>query len=188
LAKKVARFWPHIQKTGWFFIAKLRKIWNFKNQDLIWLRKKNLSKLNLNSSLQKKVKQFLLKNYEINLENVLFVESSNYIYCVSQAFEKISNYIQVEKIWIPILKKDRNNNYRPTHFLWSTFGHLAKQNVVRIDLKEAYDYALWKDIENFEKINVSKPPLNYVIVNYKGYWYWIAKLQKGFLKNKYLKS
>ncbi len=190
-AEKIARFWPHIQKTGWFFIAKLKKTssLNIKNTKNVLLWKKWL-KFEFNKNLQNKVKK-LLNNFfgiEINENKHYFVETKRYVYLVSPAIKQIFWKIDIEKIWTPILKKNNRWEMRPIHTLWTIFWDIATKNFIEIDTKQAYKYWLWKNLEKWEFTpkNIDNPLMNYVIIKHQNFWIWIWKLLNWEIKNKYL--
>ncbi len=190
-AEKVARFWPHKQKTGGFFIAKLRKIAPLpvRNPENKLVGKKWL-KFSFDKALQKKVEDFLEKNYWIKTDSNkhYFVETGNYVYVTSPMIKDIFGKFDVEKIWTPILKKNKSGQFRPTHHFGVVFWHLAQKNFAIVELDAAYKYGLWNDLEEgFQLVNVDNPPMNYLVLKYKNYGMWVGKLLQGHIKNKYLK-
>ncbi len=191
-AEKVARFWPHKQKTWGFFIARLRKTGslNLKSKDnkLIW---KKWLKFSYDKALQNKVKALLEENFWIKTDDNkhYFVETGNYVYVVSPLIKDIFWNFDVEKIWTPILKKNNRWQMRPTHHFGIIFGDLAKKNVVSVPRESAYKYWLWNDLEagEFSLENIENPLMNYVVIKYKKWWIGVGKLLDGRIKNKYLK-
>ena len=191
-AEKVARFWSHKQKTGWFFIAKLKKIGKFKktSEENELINKKTLN-FSYDKSLQNKVKDFLNKNYWIitNENKHFFVETNNYVYITSPLVKDILKNLSVEKIWTPILKKNKLWQLRPTHYLGIIFWDICKKNYVTVSKEKAYKYAQYLDLEEneFTLQNIDNPPMNYVIIKYKNWGIGVWKLINGNLKNKYIK-
>ncbi len=191
-AEKVARFWPHKQKTWWFFIARLRKIASLpireKENKLIW---KKWLKFSFDKQLQNKINNFLKENFwiKINENKHFFVETGNYVYVTSPLIKDIFWKFDVEKIWTPILKKNKRGEIRPTHHLWIIFWDIATKNIVNIDKNAAYKYWLGNNLLENEFIpeNIENPPMNYVIIKYKNWWIWVWKLLNNELKNKYIK-
>jgi NOL1/NOP2/fmu family ribosome biogenesis protein len=191
-AQKVARFWPHIQKTWWFFIAKIRKIAPLEQRPyenkLVW---KRVLKFEDWKKVQNKIKKFLQDNYWIQVDENkhYFIETKNYVFVTSPAFEKVKWNFDVEKIWIPILKKNNRNDLRPTHHFGIIFWHLANNNIIEIDSKSAQKYALGNDLnpDEFKIINIENPIMNYVVIKYKKWWIWVGKYLNGGIKNKYIK-
>jgi len=62
-SEKVARFRPHIQHTGGFFIAKIKKIAPLPYEKSEDKRTFKESLLNTSSELQEQVREFLDKNW-----------------------------------------------------------------------------------------------------------------------------
>ena len=192
-SQKVARFWPHKQKTWGFFIAKLRKTSSLlrdKNYENKLFAKKTLN-FEDNKKLQDEVKKLLKDSFWIITDDNkhYFVWTKNYVYVTSPMFKKLKSYLSFEKIWVPILKRNNRGQMRPTHYLGVIFWDLASKNIAVVDTESAYKYGLWQDLSEGEFVleNVDNPLMNYVILKYKNWWMWVAKLLDGRLKNKYIK-
>lgn len=193
---KLARFWPHIQKTWWFFIAKFKKIekLNLKITQENKLAPKYKNKINYDKSLQKKMFEFIFDNWWIKLDTQkhLFLETSSQIYLTSPKWLDIKDFIHFEKIWTPIFKKDKKWNIRPNHNFWSILWDLATKNFIEIDKTTAQKYALLNDIEKSEILKEYidwNPPMWYVIIKYKNWGLWVWKLTtEWIIKNKYIKT
>lgn len=181
---KVARFWPHIQKTWWFFIAKLKKIWTTHKERAIEskLFPKNPFKIDYSSGLQKKVAKYVLDEFwiELDMEWKLFVASSSQVYLCSNKFLEIKDKLQCERVWIPVFKNN-DGDLRPLHCLWILFGNLSTKNVLELNEEQAQTYALWKDIEWFGDLNW------YRMLKWNNYGIGIGKIVNWVLKNKYIK-
>jgi len=193
-ANKVARFWPHKQKTWWFFIAKLRKVSSLSKDNFNENKLVNKKTLNFedNKKLQEEVKK-LLKNYFWIItddKKHYFVSTKNYVYLTSPVFKKLKWFLSFEKIGLPILKRNNRGQMRPTHYLWIVFWDIASKNIALIDLQSAYKYGLGEDLSEgeFTLENIDDPLMNYVILKYKKWGIWVAKFLDGRLKNKYIKS
>jgi len=131
---KVARFWPHIQRTWWFFIAKIKKIKSISYNKQIDKRAE-LFNLNDSSEIQKRVRNELGKNrWILENKNFKFYASSQAIYCTSHYFCKTPLFI--EKLWIPIFKYWHNNEFIPQQGLAICLWDYAKKNTVALTVPE----------------------------------------------------
>lgn len=190
--EKVARFWPHIQKTWWFFIAKIRKLGsNIKqNLDDNKLAPINPFRMEQSKTFQTKIIELLYKDYwiKLDLNSYYFMASKEFVSVTSPKIIQLKNHINFEKIWIPIFKIDRDGTFRPMHGLGTIFGHMAKKNFVEFDEKTAQKYAELQDIELKEIIDWKFDENSwYIIIKWKNYWIWVWKIIKDFIKNKYIK-
>lgn len=187
-AATIARFWPHIQKTWWFFVSKLRKkdsTW--KESKLNNLSPKNPFKIDLGSWSQKKINSFLEEVYWMNLKNkwIIFVSTDKQVYAVSEKFMEVKDIMQFEKIWVPILKLDRIW-YIPLHGLWVVLWNYATKNYANLSWDEAQTYAFWGNLE-WKEIVKFDPKNPYIILKWNNQWMWIWKYIEGYIKNKYIK-
>ncbi len=194
-AKKLARFWPHIQKTWWFFIAKFKKreTLNLRMPAENKLAPKYKNKINYDKSLQKKMFEFAKENWGIELDpnQHFFVETSSQIYLTSPKWLEVKNLFHFERIWTPVFKKDKRWNIRPNHHFGSILGHLATKNFIEIDKNTSQKYALGNDLEKSEILKEYidwNPPMWYVVIKYKKWWLGVGKLTKEGIKNKYIKN
>lgn len=189
---KIARFWPHIQKTGGFFISKFIKTDSTSKDKKIEskLFPNNPFKLEMNKSLQIKVGEYL-KNFfwiEIDIDNYLFVATKEQVYITSNKFLDIKDKLQFEKIWTPIFKLNKDWTYRPTHHLGIIFWAKAKFNYVEFDEKTSQEYANWKDLDPNNSIQFKKDwNFPYLIIKWNWKWIWIGKIIEWIIKNKYIK-
>lgn len=189
-AKKVARFRPHIQKTWWFFIAKFKKtksLWEKflpKNNTLV---PKNQFKIDCSKNIQNKIKDFLLSNYWIQINDwILFVSTKNQVYITSKKFLEVKDKIWFERIWIPILKINNNWEFRILHSLWVILWNLATKNFIELDYEWTQEYSDNKDIST-SKIIWWKYEKWYVIIKFKEYWISVWKIIDDYIKNKYIR-
>jgi len=193
--QKVARFWPHIQKTWWFFISKIRKtdtFWEKINPKSNILLPKNPFKIDMSQWLQKKVQNYLKETYGIKIteDSHLFVATPSQIYITSPKLLEVKDIIQFEKMWIPILKIDERLWFLPLHGLWITLWDYATKNFVEITDKSAQEYAFGWNIPETELINMNFDKNNkqwFVILKWQNWWIWIGKYFDWFIKNKYIK-
>lgn len=97
-AQKVARFRPHLQQTGGFFIAKLRKLASIPSEKKLDTRTLKTQQREHSAELQKKVWDFLYEHWEIPQQSAFhFFASSQAIYATHQDFSKLSSSLFIEK-------------------------------------------------------------------------------------------
>ncbi len=187
---KVARFWPHIQQTGGFFIAKFQKTHTFplhvlkKNQD-----NKQESNLDISANLQEKISKFLLDEYGIVIdkEKFLFVSSPKQIYLTDIRYTKIHNTFPIAKVWVPILKRDKTD-LRPLHGLWNCLGSIATKNVIALHEKDLQRYSDGFDLPFDEYETDYQWYSGYVLLTQEKRWLSVGKITNNTIKNKYSKS
>ena len=183
-AQKLRRLRPHRQGSWWFFIARFQKVGSNTREYAHFENKfvsKNPFRLDFSQSLQSRVKDWLKQNYWIQINQwVFFVASKELIYITSSQILQIKDHINFEKIGIPIIKRTRWY-VRPTHHLGNILWAQATKNVVQIDAQQAQDYALGKNLPN--DFNQSFDT-DYIILNWQGRWFSVAKVIGDILKNK----
>ena len=133
--QKVARFWPHIQHTGGFFIAKIKKIKSIPYGKTVDKRIEKKWILDTSADLQNRVRKYLNENRWIEkLEGFKFIASDQAVYVTSENFEIPKVFI--EKIWIPIIKISFSKERIPQQWLATIFWSYAKFNTVTLTDKE----------------------------------------------------
>ena len=177
-ANKVARLWPHIQYTGWFFIAKFRKNNSFSNKintDYVEKNNENIrDKLSIRWIKPDSDLAFFESKFTINITQKSLIDTG---------FEgKVSNI----EIWLPIFKilEDKKQNSKkliPLIWIAQVFGHLATKNILEIDdeqLKTVMDKGdlLDERLKDFE--------WEFVILKWNWTWVWLVSVQKWIGKNK----
>ncbi len=191
-----ARLRPHVEKTWWFFISKIRK----KNASTIpyqqphKLSPKNQFKLTKSKQLQSEAGKFLKENFWISLDQDkhLLVATKDVVYLTSPQFDAIQKHLHCEKVWIPVLKKDRLLWFRPTHYLGNILWHTATKQTVDISPDLAQEYSRWANLVadslwiSTEKIAESRreQDKNYLLTR-DGRWFSRTKWVKGEWKNKF---
>ncbi len=193
IAKKVARLWPHVHWTGGFFIAKFRK------------RKPPFGKggaehseaegynnsLNIPhlSPLAKGGQELLLSTWWISAISDLDFFISKYTVNIapkSLIQTHFENKIPNIEIWLPIFKilEDKKNNSQklnPLVWIAQIFGHLATQNVLKID-DEQLKLLMEKRDLNDERLKDYE--WNFVILRWNWVGVWLVSVQKWIWKNK----
>ncbi len=186
-AKKVCRFWPHIQETGWFFIAKFRKNLELKIKDS-QLPNTLTSQLDISSKLQEKISKVLLNDYGIDIDptKYFFISSQKQIYLTSPLYLQLHGKIRTEKTWVPIFKWNKDELI-PLHWLGNCLGHLATKNRLSLPEDVLQKYSEWGDILVNSEWWIVNNDNKYVVLTYKDYWISVWKVVDGYIKNKFIK-
>ena len=183
-AKKVARFWPHVQHTWWFFIALFQKTKETPSKEIA-PTKQTLSQLDLSDSLQEKVRTMITEDYAIELdEDYFFVSTQKQVYLTSKAYKTLHDKMHVAKIWVPIFKWNNNKELRPLHWLGNILWHLATKNVIQLDDISLQKYSEWYDLTTDYKPTTTN---SYVMIKHQSRWCSVGKIVWDTLKNKYIK-
>ena len=177
-AKKVARLWPHIHQTWWFFIAKFRKSKSF------WDKKEITCSAEIGKNTRKDLSQrwilpdpdldFFISKYTVNVASKSLIQ-----YCFDRDIPNI-------EIWLPVFKivnDSKNNAEKLVPLIWiaQVFWHLAKQNVLEISNERLKSLMEKKDLID-DRLN--KYESNYVILKRNGAGVWLVSVQKWVWKNK----
>lgn len=197
-AKKVARLWPHVHQTWWFFIAKFRKLGHLSNKnDVIdisvvdwdsflgtWDRNGDfLDKLH-----QEAVNQ--LSKWWISFDkSSLWLFVSKYTINVSvrklldKCFENIFNNID---IWLPIFKIVDDNKFKwkkliPLIWISQVFWNIANNNVLEIDDDQLKLLMEKRDLVD-ERLRVFDN--EYVLLRWNWVWVWLISVKWWVWKNK----
>lgn len=191
-SSKVGRFRPHIQKTWWFFVSKLRKVTSVVDEKKKYrdhkLLPKNQFKLDISKWLQKKVAKRLKETFgiEVTQSEHWFIATKDVAYLTSPTFLKIQPHLHCEKAWIPILKQDRLNTFRPTHFLWNILGHLATKNTLQFTDEQMQRYSAWENIPLVEAADTNWTwTTPYRIIKWNEFGMSTTKMVKWEWKNKF---
>ena len=187
-AKKVARLWPHVQKTWGFFIAKFKKV-----GVLLFWAKDSRNMIQMDSSAVASGWQmwgnlsiwwippitdldFFVSKYTVNIAPKSLFQLH---------FEsKIPNI----EIWLPIFKIVKDNKSQtekliPLVWIAQTLGHLATENVIEIT-----DNQLKFLMEKRDLIDdrLADYEWNFVILKWNWAGVWLVSVQKWIWKNKCL--
>lgn len=188
-AQKVCRFWPHIQQTGGFFIAKFKKKSVASSQQS---EKKEIhtliSQLDISPKLQEKMTIILKQDYgiDINPNEYFFISSQKQIYLTSPLYLQLHGNIRTEKTWVPIFKWNKDELI-PLHWLGNCLGHLATKNRLSLPEDVLQKYSEWGDIPVNSEWWIMNNDNKYVVLTYKDYWISVGKVVDGYIKNKFIK-
>ena len=186
-AQKVCRFWPHIQQTWGFFIARFRKTAEFKIQNSA-SHHTLTSQLDVSAKLQEKISNILLHDYWIVIDasEYLFISSQKQIYLTSPLYLQLHGKIRTEKTWVPIFKWNKDELI-PLHWLGNCLWHLATKNRLSLPEDVLQKYSEWNDIPVHSEWWIVSNDNKYVVLTYKDYWISVGKVVDGYIKNKFIK-
>lgn len=182
--KKVARFWPHIHHTGWFFIAMFRKKestqWEYKNTS------SRRSQLDSSDTLQDQIIELLSKDYwiQINKDQEFFVATDTQVYLTSPTAKQINEIFFTKKLWIPIFKKTSHGELIPLHSLGNIFWARATKNSINLNHIDLQKYSEWFDIQTTELVDTEN---NYCIIKSWDLGISVWKIVNWYIKNKFLR-
>lgn len=178
--KKVARLRPHIQRTGWFFIAKFRKLKSFDSNKL------ELNEKDIDSNIFSQLSErwispskriwFFTDKFTVNVAPKSLIDS------------QIQTVIPNIKIWLPIFKivKDSKNQAEkliPLVWISQIFWNIATKNVLNISDSQLKTI-MWKCDLYDNKLRDYE--WNFILLRRNGIWIWVVSVQKWIWKNKSL--
>jgi len=187
-AKKVARLWPHVQHTGWFFIAKFRKVDSMSS----WAKAKDPGNVKPMDSLAKasewQVWKRLSQRWFQPDSDLSFFESKFTINVAPKSL--IENHFEKEiqniEIWLPIFKilDDKKQNSKkliPLVWIAQTFGYLATKNTLGISDEQLKSVMEKRDLNDDRLKDFG---WEFVILKWNWVGVWLVSVQKWIWKNK----
>lgn len=177
------RFWPHIEWSGWFFVAKIKKIKsldiNFKKREV----KANKEIKKIDKAWTEALSRFI-KKYDLILDNVdLYMYKSDIL-----AIKKNPDFWElISELYLTRLGQRIWNivdwNFIANYYLARDYELNNCKTLELSSLEEVYVYLKWKDIET----DLELEEREYVIIKYKNikiwWWYFIEwKLKNIFPK------
>ena len=187
-AKRVARFWPHVQRTWGFFIAKFRK------DQLFWAEWNEVENLRCNAqdssakSSEWQIWKDLSNRWISPIPDLDFFTSKYTVNIASKSLTKFhfESKIPNIEIWLPIFKivKDNKNQAEkliPLVWIAQTFGHLATKNVLEITNEQLKSLMEKRDLIDDRLANYE---WNFVILKWNWVGVWLVSVQKWIWKNK----
>ncbi len=99
---KLARFWPHRQHTGGFFITKLIKNKSTDHKSQVTMKKsktQNRSQYDISNKLQIEIAKQLANDYGIVVDPAkhFFIGTNKQVYLTTPAYKKLHDLLYVEK-------------------------------------------------------------------------------------------
>lgn len=139
-AEKVARFWPHVQHTGGFFIAKIKKVSSLVATPSLDKRTLKSQHRETSSQLQDQVRNYLTTYRWIPKQSALFfLASQQAIYVTNDQYAQLPKGVFIEKIWIPLFKIGYSGERIPQQGLATVLGDFVQQHCREITDDQAQE-------------------------------------------------
>jgi hypothetical protein len=183
------RNWPHLNFTGWFFVAKIKKIksinsqltsndekelknnkWNNKNEEIKHVRQ-NIEKIS--NTDEKKIKDFFKNNFDFDISNYWLYDYNWEIHLLNYSLEDIWEKIFLYKIGVNIWNI-KDWLFVPNFYAW-TFTKFNK-NFIEVNKSDLDRLLKWFELEK---------ELNdwYYQIIYDNLEMWLAKFKNWKLKS-----
>lgn len=165
------RNWPHLEFTGWFFVAKIKKTkslrndeveeknnkWDNKKEDIKYVRQ-NIEKIS--NTDKNKILDFFKSNFSFDLSSYNLYDYKWEIHLINSSLEEIWEKIFLYKIWVKIWEI-KDWKFVPNFYGW-TFARFEKNNIevdkiqldrllkwyeLDYDLEDSYYQIIYDDLE-----------------------------------------
>ena len=177
-AEKVARLWPHINQTWWFFIAKFKKVAS------LLIKKEEVCSKVTSENIRNNLSEWWIDS----TSNLGFFTSKYTINIAPKSLiqKQFENTISNIEIWLPvfkIVKDNKNNTDKLVPLIWiaQTFWHIATKNVIEISNEQLKSLMDKRDLIDD---GLGEYEWNYVILERNWVWVWLVSIQKWIWKNK----
>lgn len=147
---KFKRNWPHKDLTGWFFVAKIRKIKSLNLEETekkSWKEKENFVKQNLEkltNNEQNIIESFFLNNFGHSLENKFLHKYKSDIFLTNKNINSIWDKLFLFKIWVNIWEI-KDQEFIPSFFAW-TFEKFEKW-IIKVTEEQLDNLYKWTEIQ-----------------------------------------
>jgi len=154
------RNWPHLNFTGWFFVAKIRKVksmtssnpspvkereqehkWNKDKKEIKYV-KQNIEKIS--NTNRKKIQDFFKNTFDFDLWDYWLYEYNWEVQLIKKSLNDIWDKIFLYKIWINIWEI-KDWNYIPNFYAW-TFARFTK-NIIEVNKQDLDKLLKWYELE-----------------------------------------
>lgn len=177
------RFWPHIEKSGWFFVAKIEKLQsietNFKKREA----KNNKEIKKIDKASLEALSRFQ-KKYDLDLwDSELYVYKSDIL-----AIKRNPNFGElINDLYLTRLGQRIGNivnwEFVANYYLARDYELKNTKKIEILSIDDIYDYLKWKEIETSLELEDKE----YVVITYKNLkiwgWYYIEwKIKNMFPK------
>jgi len=176
------RNWPHLNFTGWFFVAKIKKTsslvsilgeegnkWDKKEK--IKYIKQNIEKLS--SSDSKKVENFFKQNFDFDISKYYLYHYKWEVQIIRKSLQDIWDKLFLYKIWVNIWEI-KDWEFVP-NFYAGTFVKFNK-NIIEVNKEELDKLLKWYELD-FDLLDW------YYQITYDNLELWLAKLKNWKLKS-----
>lgn len=168
------RLWPHINKTGGFFVAKIRKVKSLQENN----RELNAPNNNIERFSRKEEKAIIKtieERFGVDLHKHFFYKYGNEVYVSNRNFGDLLDKLFFFKVWAKIWEYI-NNSFKPDFHLGTIFD--IKENTITIEEKKIDTYMRGYDLEDTENLSDG-----FYGAKYKGFNAGIVEVKEGIIKN-----
>jgi len=177
--EETKRLWPHIDKTGWFFVTKFKKIKSVDKVNKTMPEPKNTIE-KLSNRETRDVIRFLEENFDLDIKNYFFYKHNSEVYISKHNFWKYFSSFFFFKVWFKI--GELTDVFYPSFNLWVMFD--IKKNVYNIDeTSEKIDSEIDRYLKAYDLDNKTNLPNGYISIKYKNIPAGIAQVQGDIIKN-----
>jgi 16S rRNA (cytosine1407-C5)-methyltransferase len=174
----IKRAWPHIDMTGWFFVARIIKVKNLENKKEIQFVRQNIEKLSKTDC--KVVEWFFYDTFKFDLSSYYIYNYMWEIHLSKQNLNDIWEKVFSYKIWVKIWEI-KSWVFSPNFYAW-TFARFEK-NILEVD-KDSLDKLLkWFDLEKCRDISLKHIKDWYYQIIHNDIELWMAKFKNEKLKS-----
>lgn len=166
------RAWPHINKTGWFFVAKIRKKKSLEEEKNLKLVNQNIEKLS-NKEI-KIIQEFFNENFNYDITDKYLYRYHWDIMLGSQNLDNIYDTLFLYKVGVNI--GDFKDGVFYPNFFWWTIENF-KKNTLQLSESDIDTLLKWYELES------QKSDWYYQIISPNNTPLWLAKLQSNSLKS-----
>ena len=174
---KYKRNWPHLNFTGWFFVAKIKKIKSFEEKKEIKKVKQNIEKLS--STDRKKVEKFF-ENFWFDIWKYNLYHYKWEVQIIKKSLEKIWDKLFLYKIWVNIWEI-KDWKFEP-NFYAGTFEKFTK-NILEINKEELDKLFSWYELEKCRDVLLKHLTDNYYQIICEWIEAWLVKAKNGKIKS-----
>jgi len=176
------RNWPHLNFTGWFFVAKIKKIKSLNKKEEIkedkWSKKEEIKYVKQNiekisNTDRKKIEEFFKNTFDFDISDYWIYNYKWEIHLVNKSLEKVWDKIFLYKIWVNIWEI-KDWIFVPSFYAW-TFTRFNK-NLIELNKSDLDKLLKWFELD-FDLENW------YYQVIYDDLELWFAKLKSRKLKS-----
>ena len=172
------RNWPHLNFTGWFFVAKIRKIKSIENKSEIKKVKQNIEKINPTD--KKKVRDFFEKTFDYDILKYGLYNYMWEIHIIYKNLEEISEKIFLYKIWVKIWEL-KDWLFVPNFYAW-TFVKFSK-NTLEVNKEQLDKLLKWYELTECRDVLAKHLNDDYYQIIFDNLEMWIAKAKNGKIKS-----
>ncbi|MCT4617575.1 MAG: NOL1/NOP2/sun family putative RNA methylase [Candidatus Gracilibacteria bacterium] len=177
--EETKRLWPHTDKTGGFFITKIRKIASVDKASKQMPEPKNTIE-KLSSRETKTVLRFLEENFDLDIKNYFFYKHNSEIYISKHNFGEYFNKLFFFKVGVKI--GELTDIFTPCFNLGVIFD--LQKNVYNIDeTSEKINSEIDRYLKAYDLENKTALKKGYIAIKYKNTPAGLAEIQGENIKN-----